>query len=404
MKILKIAWRNIWRNKLRSLVVIIAMTIGIVSSIFIMAFSWGAYQSRITDAIEGEISHLQIHNDQFRENYEIKDVINNSNQIISQLDKNEAIKSYSPRLKVMAGIQSARVMSNTFLIGIDTSKEIATTAISKKLTAGKFLSGTKSIPIVLSEKLMADLKLGLKKKPVVQFMDANGDLVRLKFKIVGTYKTNSNLFDQMNAFVLDSDIRPHLKVGNNYHEIAILLHDSKQIETVKNELDVPKSTKIETWKEIMPEMAMAVDTFDQNMGIVIFIIMLAIAFGIINTMLMAILERVREIGMLMAIGMNKLKVFVMIMLETIMLGFAGVPLGLLGAFGLVSWLGKKGINLSAYSDGLSEFGFNPIIYPSLSTAYYFKMAGAVLIVAFLASIIPARQALKLKPVEAIRKL
>ena len=134
------------------------------------------------------------------------------------------------------------------------------------------------------------------------------------------------------------------------------------------------------------------------------IIFLALSFGIINTMLMAVLDRVREIGMLMAIGMNKTKIFLMIMLETILLMLTGSVVGLVLSYLLIEFFGKHGIDLSSLSSGLSGFGFSTVVYPFLEMNAYIKIVIMVIITGFLSSLIPAKRALKLNPSEAIRKL
>ena len=132
--------------------------------------------------------------------------------------------------------------------------------------------------------------------------------------------------------------------------------------------------------------------------------MLALSFGIINTMLMAVLERIRELGMLMAIGMNKLKVFTMIVLETIMLVAVGAPVGVLLGTLTIAFLGHRGIDLSAFSDTLKMYGMSDTIYFQVEPVVYLQMAIAVSVTALLASIYPALKAIRLRPVEAIRKI
>jgi ABC-type antimicrobial peptide transport system permease subunit len=127
-------------------------------------------------------------------------------------------------------------------------------------------------------------------------------------------------------------------------------------------------------------------------------------FGIINTMLMAVLERQREFGMLMAIGMNKWRVFVMVVLETVMLTCAGIPAGIFLTIGAVSYLSKHGIDLSSFSEGLMQYGFSNIAYPQLQTSMFLPITIMTAITAFLSSIYPAIKALQFKPAEAIRKI
>ena len=148
-----------------------------------------------------------------------------------------------------------------------------------------------------------------------------------------------------------------------------------------------------------------VESFDQYMIIFLAIILLAILFGIINTMLMSVLERFREIGMLMAIGMNKGRIFSMIFLETIYLVLVSAPFGLLFAFIAVAYTGSQGIDLSnLYDESYASFGIKTIIYPKLTSEYYLQILGMVMVTAILAAIYPAITAIRLDPVQAMRKI
>jgi ABC-type lipoprotein release transport system permease subunit len=141
-----------------------------------------------------------------------------------------------------------------------------------------------------------------------------------------------------------------------------------------------------------------------SLKVLIIIIMSALAFGIINTMLMAVLERIHELGMLMALGMKRGRVFIMVMLETIFLSTIGGPLGLLAGYGTIRWLAQRGIDLTDYSEGLEAIGYESVLYPVLNPLDYFQIVVGVLITAILASIYPAWKAISVKPVEALHHI
>ncbi|HIB90533.1 TPA: FtsX-like permease family protein [Candidatus Poribacteria bacterium] len=161
---------------------------------------------------------------------------------------------------------------------------------------------------------------------------------------------------------------------------------------------------IRSWDEISPELGYANELMGTAILIFIGIIMLALAFGIINTMLMAVLERKRELGMLMSVGMNRLKVFTMIVVETIFLALMGGPLGLAFGYFTIQYFGTNGIDLSIVGEGMESFGVGMIVYTSMEAAKYAEVGIMVIITAILSSIYPAYKALKLNPAEAVRAI
>jgi len=157
-----------------------------------------------------------------------------------------------------------------------------------------------------------------------------------------------------------------------------------------------------TWTELMPDMKMMNESMEFMIYIFVIIILLALGFGIVNTMLMVILERVKELGMLMAIGMNKLRVFTMIVLETIFLSLVGGIVGIALAVGLTIITGKTGLDLSLWAEGLSSQGFDTMVYPTIGIDSVIIVTILVIITGILSAIYPARKAIKLNPAEAIR--
>lgn len=401
--LIKIAWKNIWRNRLRSLVVIMAIALGLWAGTSISGFSWGMYDQRINEAINNEISHVQFHQPGFGEEYNPALYIPESAELIQRLKKDERVKAVSPRVIVMSMIASARANGGVRVLGVNPESEIEVTDLSSKVVEGAFLEGVRRNPIVVGEKLAEKLRLRLRSKLVLTFQTTDGQLVSASFRVAGIYKSINTKYDELNVFVRDTDLQSLLGKEGVVHEIAVLLNDNRQtVAFSKDYAGAYPKLLVQWWGEIMPELQLAIETFDQIMGIIIFIILLALAFGIINTMLMAVLERVKELGMLMAVGMNRKRVFLMIMYETIMLMVVGAPLGLLMGYFTITGLGQVGIDLSHWGEGLSSYGFNAIIYPKLEGDKYLKILVQVVVVTLVSALIPARRALKLNPVDAIR--
>lgn len=401
--IFKVAWRNIWRHKVRSLVVIIAIALGLWAGVFSSAFTQGMMNQKIESVIRMEMSHFQIHQPRFRDEYQSKLLIKNGLAVQQKINQEKDVVGSSGRIVGMVMLGSANTNGSVKLNGIIPTDEAIVTELDQKVKEGAYFEGVKRNPILISEKIAEKYKIDVKSKVVITLQDINGDITAGAFKVVGLYNTKNGMYDEMNVFVRRNDITKLLGIEDNLHEIAVLLnnHDLAEPMATKYQNAYPE-LEVLPWMDLSTGMRMMIEMMDTYTLIIVGIILIALLFSIINTMLMAVLERVKEIGMLMSIGMSKPKVFFMILFETVCLTFLGAPLGLLLSYGSIAYFGKVGINLgtAAYAD----MGFSNIIYPSLRYADYMNVSIMVIIMAIIASIYPAIKALRLKPVEAIRKI
>lgn len=406
--ILKIAWRNIWRNKLRSLVVIVSIMLGIWAGIFMMALSFGMNDSRAKSQINSFISDLQIHNNEFKIDYLPKYSIDSLEYVESLLQQNPDVKAYSKRIVIKeAVLNDAHEQGAVSIIGVDPEDEKKVTDIHSLITDGEYFSSTvKSNQILIGEKLAKKLKKEIGNKIVISFLDYDGNITPTKFKIVGIFKTINSMFDEANVYVLNKDIGKLLGSEGKYQEIAINTENKNIAKSVEDAIKpkMPASDKLEYWGEISPDLAYADEMMAQTLYIFMGIIMIALMFGIINTMLMAVLERKHELGMLMAVGMNRKRVFAMIMIETTFLALLGGPLGILLADLAVSYYANVGIDLSAVAEGMNSFGMSSVVYPIIEKSYYLGITVMVIITALISALFPARRALKLNPVDAVRSI
>lgn len=401
----KIAWRNVWRNKLRSIVVITSVVLGIWAGLFILSLSNGIMVQRINSVINNTLSHIQIHNPDFLSDNNIIYSIPSVNKITDKLEDDENIKAYTERIILNGMVSSSAGGYGVKISGIIPEHEQNVTTLHQQLIDGKYLDGVKRNPILLGERLAIKLKAKLRSKVVLTFQDDEGEIVAGAYRVAGIYKTVSSKYDEMNVFVRGNDIRNLLGEGDFIHEIAILANEFDKVPEVREQLKLQDpDLVVRSWDELSPELGYTNDMMDQMLYIFIAIIMLALAFGIINTMLMAVLERKRELGMLMSVGMNKLRVFTMIVLETIYLSFIGGPLGIVLGYSTIMYFNHKGIDLSVVGEGMESLGYDVIVYPLLDNEFYFNIAIMVIVTAILASIYPAVKAIKLNPAEAVRAL
>lgn len=400
-----LSWKNVWRNKVRSLIITCAIAIGVVGGVSFIAFWNGMINQRLAIAIGNEVSNIQIHNPKYIDNKTIEDTIPNVTNLTKYLDTCRKVKGYASRIKVVSMINSANNSSGIMVHGIHPEQEKKISGIYKYIIEGDYFSNSRKNSIVVGKKLADKLKIKLKSKVVITMQSVNGDITSAAFKVTGIYKTDNTSFDERAVFVKIADIAGITGLlEQNVHEIGISLYsdeDNKQVVEAINQTH--NGALARSWKTIMPELAMMTESSKYMLYIFMTIIFLALSFGIINTMLMAVLERINEIGMLMAIGMNKVRIFGMIMTETIMLMFTGSCIGLIVSYFLVMFFGKYGIDLSVFASGLEDMGFSAIVFPVMETASYFTILILVFITGILSSIIPARKALSLNPATAIRK-
>jgi len=402
--ILKIAWRNIWRNLTRSLVVIGAIVIGIWSIIFLVGMVNGMIDSYVDNAIKNEVSHIKIHHPEFINDKESKFYISDVNHVKTIVDTISGVKAVSYKTILNAMISSSHSGRGISAIGVVPKDEVMVSGVSNRIIEGNYLSDTKKNQIIISKRTAEKLKVKLRSKVVLTFQNLENEITMGAFRIVGLFETGNNIYDESVVFVNQKDINKLLDFEGNGHELAILINDLSDLDKIQIRIaTLFPNLLVRTYKEVQPELALFQSQIKMAGIIYMVIFMLALIFGIINTMMMAVLERVRELGMLMSVGMNKGKVFLMIVVETLLLAMVAGPVGLVLGYFTTSYFNKNGINLFFYSEeGMKQFGFDKFIYPNVHVETYYQLVVAVSLTALLGSMYPAWKAIRLRPVEAIR--
>lgn len=406
MMLIKIAWRNIWRSRMRSAVVIFAIASGLVGGLFSSAWMNGMAVQRVQSTFALETAHIQFHHPEFSDNFDIKKTIKSTKSKLKEIAETEGVKAVTSRYKTSAMAATANKNMGVTLVGVRTEGEKAVFDLYKKIdtASGSFFETNRKNSIVISKALAKELKVKLKSKVVLTFQDYNGEITGAAFKVVGIFKTDNSTWDKMHVFVRGDDLARVLEIPHDEsHEIDILLDDYTQASIMSEQMQKKYGDILsEDWSEIQPYISFLTDYMDIMMGVFMLIILGALGFGIVNTMLMVILERTRELGMLMAIGMTKRRVFMMIMLETLFLALVGALIGEVLSMLLIHYYGIKGIDISSMAEGMESVGYSAITFPVLEAYRYFQITLMVIIIGILASIYPAIKGLKLDPAEAIR--
>lgn len=403
--LLTLSWRNIWRHPARSGILLGAIISGLWAGIIITAWTNGLMDQRFEKLIQEELTHLQIHHPDFLTEREPSMSIEAADQITDRLGRDKRVDSFSPRIRVDGMVQSARTTSGVEMLGIDPEWERRTTTFHENLVNGSYLESDLRNPIVISRDLANKLNAAIGQRIVLTFQNLNQDLTSGSFHISGLYHTGNPGYDDRLVIVRDTDLNTLLEGRDVVHEIAIMLHNLEESEAVAADLNEQfDSIRAETWHDLSPELRYLTGTGSSLLFYIMVVIMLALAFGILNTMLMSIFERTRELGMLKAVGMARSRLFLMIMLESVMLTMSGAAGGMLLARTTVSWLSEKGLNLTRFGgDTLSEWGYDAVVYPVIHPQDFLIISLLVIVTALLAAIYPSIKAIRINPAEVVQE-
>ncbi|MBU6157508.1 MAG: ABC transporter permease [Bacteroidetes bacterium] len=401
--LLQLAWRNIWRNKMRSIVVIASIAVGLFAGIAVLSLYKGMMTNRIRTVIDSEIGHLQIHARHFTQEKEIEMMIPNGDFLLSEVEKFPLVRSAAPRLIALGMLSTTSGSAGVQINGVEAEKEQQVSHLNEKIVSGNYFTEKKN-EILIGKKLADKLKIHVGSKIVLTFTDTANNLVSGAFKIRGIYQTFNAPLDEANVYVKKETLSGLLGLQHCIHEIAIILQSDEAVENTLLPLQQQyPSLDVADWRALSPETNLLVRTVDDYSYVIIIIILFALAFGITNTMLMAVLERRREMGMLMALGTSRIRISGLILMETILLTLAGTPVGLFLGWMGVRYFHRTGLDFSSSGEELmASFGFSTRLYPEFPNEKLLPVLLIVCVTALLSAIIPLIKTLTLKPAEALR--
>jgi putative ABC transport system permease protein len=398
-----IAWRNVWRNRKRSGVIICAIAFGLWAGLLISGLMYGMGAEMIQSAMSDRIAHVQIHRPGFLAHRDITLVIPDGERVLASVRSAPLVRSAAARSVVSAMASSPTTGLGVVAYGIEPADEVRVSDIHSSLVEGSYFPPGARDPVVIGKRLAEKLGVGLGGKIVLTAQDADGSISAGAFRIVGIFSTVSSTFDQTAVFAERRDIDRVFDLHGGIHEIAVIATDVRRIAPLAAELRGRfPALDVETWKALAPELGLMTDTTLQFLYIFLVIVLLALAFGTTNTMLMGVMERVRELGVIIALGMRPRTVFLMIVLETVFLALVGGAAGIALGLGTIAVLARTGIDLAIVSSGLASFGSSEILHPALPAIVYPLMALFVVATAIAAALYPGIRAVRLEPAKAIR--
>ncbi len=400
-----LAWRNLWRNHRRTLIMIAAVSVGVWAMIFMTALMRGMVDEMIHDGLESLPGHVQVHRIGFRDDPSINNLIPITDQLLTEKLESAELLAWSSRINVPAVIASERESRGVTLFGVDPKRERDISFVADNIIAGRYLDDVSDNGVVIGQKLLETLETDLGKRVVLMSQDPDNEIADRGFRIVGVFKAKLTTYEETMLFVGKKTLQQMLHIGDQVTEVAIIGADYRQVEatlkTVRDQLG--PEVEVLPWYELnryLGTMLRVMDGFALVWTIVIF---LALSFGLVNTLVMAVFERVREIGLMLALGMRPFSILAQVVIESLMLLSIGLAVGTTLAWASIYPL-QSGLDISVVAQGMEMFGSSSILYPKLTLADIVLANVVVLVLGFFASLSPAWRASRYEPIEAITKV
>ena len=403
---LQLAWRNIWRNPRRTLVIMTAVIIGVWSMVFFGAVSRGMLVSMLDNGKSILTGDIQIHAQDYKEDPSIDNSIKGSVPLESVLAAELPEGSlWAPRLRVNSIISNARHSTGVTTVGMDVEKEVAISFIGGGLFQGEYLEADDRRGILIGQALLEKFETRLGNKMIIMTRDATGEIASKVFRIKGVFRSEMQATEKEFVFVTLAAARDLVQMETGFSEVSIRVPDQGLLETtartLQDKLDA-SNCQVETWPEILPILKAYVGIFDAFMYIWYVVVFVAMGFGIVNTTLMAVYERTREFGLFKALGMKPWWIIRSVITESFFLLLTGIVAGNIVAIGFVMFFAKTGIDLSMFAAGAEFIGMSRIIYPVLTVSDFLAANITIFFLGLLVSLYPAVKAARFTPVETMR--
>lgn len=413
MKLLfKIGWRNVWRNSRRSLITIAAIFFACVMSSGMRGLQEGTYDANIVTAVELFTGYLQIQREGFQENPTLRKAFKLNLPIVAALRSNEKIKGYAPRIMANGLVGTGDNAVGGLLFGVNPEMEKNVSKLMTRVTEGEGLTNERVYDIVVGYKMLGNLDSEIGDTVVILTQGFDGSTGNLKFRIAGTAKTGQPQFDAMAVFMNIKAADELMSMYGKINALAISLESMDALPEVQaliqKELDGfnannDKKLVVLDWQELMPEIKQSIE-LDRVSGIIYLgILVLIVASGILNTVLMSITERFKEFGVMLALGTKNSFLFFSVFIETMFLALIGIFFGTLASLGINGYIKANPIELTGEMTKMyEEFGFIPELHSSTDPAIFINTALMIFIVSFVMFLLPGIRLFKLEALKGIR--
>jgi len=401
----RLAWRYLWRNHRRTLIMVSAVAIGVWSMIFMTALSRGMVDQVIEDGVSALPGHVQVHNPEFLDDPSVVNrILIGDGELAGIFDASD-FKAWASRVRVPAVIASEYESRGVTLLGIDPVAEKAFGYISYEDIEGRFLEDVDDNGIVIGRELADKLETRIGKRVVLMSQDPDNEIADRGFRVVGLFETDVTAFEEGNVFIGKRTAQKMLRIGDTTTEIVFLGDNYRDVEPTYDKVvgSIDGALDVSRWNEVATYLGSMLTVMDGFVFIFMVVIFLALSFGLVNTLVMAVFERVREIGLMLALGMKPSSILGQIIIESMLLLLVGLVIGNLLAVATIQPL-RGGIDISVVAEGMEMMGAASVLYPRLYLGDMILANVIVLSLGFLASLSPAWRASRYEPVEAITKV
>jgi ABC-type lipoprotein release transport system permease subunit len=403
MDVVRMAWRNLWRAPRRTGIVLVAVAIGIGGVVLSMAIYNGMMFQMVETAIATELGHLQVHAPGFDQNPLLRFRLEDGGRAaMAVLEGRADVRAFARRVRSEGLVSSPRANAGVRVIGIDPSAESRVSTVAETVVRGAYLDGERR-RLLLGEELATRLRVDVGSKVVLSVQDLGGDLTGEAFRVGGIFKSASGEIDRATVYVRLSESQQLFGLGASISELVIVAREPQEILPLQQLLqqELGGAGVVQTWQELRPFLVQIVELFDQTGWAMYAAVFVAMMFGIANVLLMSVFERTREIGVVLALGMQPRRIVAVVVLESLWLTLLGLALGYaVAALGV--FLLRDGIDLSLFAKGLSWMGIGSRIVPVIRSYDLFVPVTVAIVTAGIASLWPSLRAARLRPAQAMR--
>ena len=399
-----LAWRNLWRNHRRTLIMLAAITVGVWAMIFMTALMRGMVDDMLLNGIRSLPGEVQIHHPEYRDDPSINNSIAPPGVELLEALQIPQVTAWTSRVRVPAVISSERDTRGVVLLGIEPDSEQQVSFDADTISEGRFLEDSSDKGLVIGAKMADHLETDLGKRVVVMSQDPDNDIADRGFRIVGIYRAKLASLEETYIYAGRDTVQKLLKLGDGVSEIAITGDDYRNTDRWYPHIRQAAGEGVETlpWYEVDTYLGSMLAMMDGFVLVWIIIVFLALSFGLVNTLVMAVFERVREIGLMQALGMRPSTILYQILMESLLLLLIGLLLGNVLAVGTVIPL-QAGIDISIVAEGMEMMGTSSMLYPALKLNDMIMANVIVIVLGLLTSILPAWRAASYDPIEALNK-